>query len=207
MEESAERFRQYQVNKVIAQNMQTPEGQAGMGLAHMMYETARTPVNAIEHGSEVYENIKDGSYGKALGYAALLALDIGPVKGGGRAASELISEAVIGDVTTRQGMNTLKGVAGVYIHEFGTNTVYVGQASNLAERPITSLKELMDKTNVYKGTARKAGDQYSGTTRFIPLEGSGYGSLNDLEHSILQSYGGTMKQGGNTYNIRRIPGQ
>lgn len=109
------------------------------------------------------------------------------------------------DVTAKGALKDFTNVEGVYVHEFNTNTVYVGQAKNLAERPKTSLKELLDITK--KGTAAKANASYTGKTQFIPLNGSGYTSLNELEGAVLKSYGGTIGQGGETYNIRRVPGQ
>jgi len=41
---------------------------------------------------------------------------------------------------------------------------------------------------------------------FIKLQDSGYNTLNELENAVLKDFGGTVKQGGNTYNIRRVPG-
>ena len=82
---------------------------------------------------------------------------------------------------------------------------YVKLRPEEGERPLTSLKELT--TLGQKATALKAADAYAGATEFIPLSGSSFSTLNDLEASVLKEYGGTMKQGGNTYNIRRVSGR
>jgi RHS repeat-associated protein len=121
--------------------------------------------------------------------------------------AKLIKNAETKDVTIKGSLSSLKGKSGVYVHEFESGTVYVGQAEDLATRPKRSLTELLDNTGKHKGTATKAGDTYSGTTRFIELEGSGYKNLNELESAVLKEFGGTMKQGGKTYNIKRIPNQ
>jgi RHS repeat-associated protein len=104
------------------------------------------------------------------------------------------------NVSNRAAKRDFQGIKGVYIHEFKSGTVYVGQTKDLGYRPLQSLDELLNPLK--KGTA--VGDTYSKST-FIKLEGSGFNSLNELENSVLNSFGGTMRQGGNTYNIRRIP--
>ena len=110
------------------------------------------------------------------------------------------------NVELKGSLSEYKNVSGVYVHIFDSGTIYVGQAKDLSDRPVKSLSELLDKTGKLKGTAAKAGDVYSGRTILIKLEGSGATSLDELENQVLQKAGGTMKQGGNTYNIRRISG-
>jgi len=75
MEEGAQRYRQYEINKVIARNMQTPEGQAGMALAHTMYAVGSTPVSAYDHASQAIQDTKEGNYWSAAGQAILFGLD------------------------------------------------------------------------------------------------------------------------------------
>jgi hypothetical protein len=94
-------------------------------------------------------------------------------------------------------MKAFEGQAGVYVHTFNSTSstiVYVGQAGNLAQRPATSLIELI--TAGFKNTAGKAGASYSGSSQFIRFEGSGFSSLNALENAVLESFGGTMKPRG-----------
>jgi RHS repeat-associated protein len=120
--------------------------------------------------------------------------------------TKLLQRATIVNASTKAALNSVKNQAGVYVHEFQSGTVYVGQTVNLGSRPTESLKELIDVTGKFKGTAAKAGDTYSGTTRLIKLEGSGYNTLNELESAVLnKGFEGTMKEGGKTYNIRKIP--
>ncbi len=138
------------------------------------------------------------------GYYAFRALASLLIQGP-RIISNLISSAKSLSTISRKGLSDYKGVSGIYVHEFKSGKVYVGQATDLADRPVTSLKELLDQTGKSKGTAAKAGDTYSGSTKLIKLEGSGYKTLDELEKAVLDNYGGTMGQGGNTYNIKQPP--
>ena len=102
---------------------------------------------------------------------------------------------------------TLKGVSGIYIHHFKSGRVYVGQASNLSDRPWKSLQELttFGSRGTNKATALKHNDVYS-HTELIKLEGSGFNSLNELEGYMIRQYGGTMKTpNSRTYNIKNAP--
>ncbi len=97
----------------------------------------------------------------------------------------------------------LKGKEGVYEHFYkdadGNIKSYTGQTKDLGgSRPKTSLRERSDM-------ATPEGYNYS-HSRLTTLEGSGFGSLNDLERATLKTNGGTIKQGGKTYNINNVAG-
>ncbi len=66
---------------MVAQAMETPEGQAGLGIAIPVYQVARTPVTVYEHGSQLVQNVREGNYWAATGNTVELALDVAPFIG------------------------------------------------------------------------------------------------------------------------------
>ena len=95
-----------------------------------------------------------------------------------------------------------KGKSGVYEHFYkdakGHVKSYTGQTKDLGgSRPKQSLRQRQDM-------AAPEGYDYS-HSKLTTLEGSGYDKLNDLKRATLKKNGGTMKEGGNTYNVNSVP--
>jgi RHS repeat-associated protein len=88
-----------------------------------------------------------------------------------------------------------KGMSGVYIHEFMSKNVYVGQAKDLFVRPQRSLKTLL-KSGL-------TGDDVYKQTIFIPFKKKySVSGLNKFEKKILKSKGGAKSP--KTYNQNNV---
>lgn len=77
--------------KSVGRMMQTPEGQAGMGLALTMHGTAETPVRVADRTYGIYEGVQERNGWKIAGNTFGLALETAPfwIKGASGAAKEL----------------------------------------------------------------------------------------------------------------------
>ncbi|MBD0376455.1 MAG: hypothetical protein ICV51_12585 [Flavisolibacter sp.] len=64
--------------KSVGQAMQTPEGQAGMGLAGAMYTAAETPVRIADHSYGIYSGIQEKDGWKITRNTLGIALEVAP---------------------------------------------------------------------------------------------------------------------------------
>jgi hypothetical protein len=98
--------------------------------------------------------------------------------------------------------SNFKGTMGVYVHNFQSGKVYVGQEA-VATRPKTSLNELLDVNK--KGTA--VGDTYLNTTfHALPKNQQNQSALDALEAKIIKDNGGQNNPSKN-YNLKAAPRQ
>ncbi|MCT4647093.1 MAG: hypothetical protein N4A74_19045 [Carboxylicivirga sp.] len=93
----------------------------------------------------------------------------------------------------RGSASKFKGKIGVYVHKFEDGSLYIGKATPLSTRPKQSLRELLDESGKYKGTARNK--KYK-ETDFYEYDETLYENLDHMEGDFLNNKFKFRQKGG-----------
>jgi RHS repeat-associated protein len=149
--------------KNVGQAMQTPEGQAGMGLAGAMYSAAETPVRIADRGYGIYEGIQDRNGWQIAGNSLGLALELSPflmkgakVSGSGPAAGVIEVSSNVKSVKAFLNYDPVGSVE--FVFDASANTFLVGKPKlNLGGSPHQQLVKAggMESNNVVGGMFKR----------------------------------------------------